>query len=154
MSDSKVILVTGANKGLGLETARQLAVAGNDVIIGSRNKEKGEAAAQELKFDNLSVINVELDLKNSNSVENTYNIIEQKYGKLDVLINNAGAVINDIESERDHGINAAYRHAGKDILEWCCENLHRDQKFNIDGVFPSASPPITAPRPLRAGPHR
>jgi len=95
MTESKVILVTGANKGLGLETVKQLAKEGNTVIIGSRDKERGDAAVDSIKNEGISAEAIEIDLTNSSTVDEAVNYINEKHGKLDVLINNAGAVINE-----------------------------------------------------------
>jgi NAD(P)-dependent dehydrogenase (short-subunit alcohol dehydrogenase family) len=80
-----VTLVTGANKGLGYETARQLIERGHTVYIGARHVERGEAAATELggRF-------VQLEVTDDSSVETALDVIARREGHLDVLVNNAG----------------------------------------------------------------
>ena len=80
-----VTLITGANKGLGYETARQLIERGHTVYLGARNVERGEAAASELggQF-------VQLDVTDDSSVETALGVIAEHEGHLDVLVNNAG----------------------------------------------------------------
>ena len=80
-----VTLITGANKGLGYETARQLIERGHTVYLGARNVERGEAAASELggQF-------VQLDVTDDSSVETALGVIAENEGHLDVLVNNAG----------------------------------------------------------------
>ena len=80
-----VTLVTGANKGLGYETARQLIEQGHTVYIGARSVERGEAAATELggQF-------VQLEVTDDASVETALGVIASREGHLDVLVNNAG----------------------------------------------------------------
>jgi NAD(P)-dependent dehydrogenase (short-subunit alcohol dehydrogenase family) len=80
-----VTLITGANKGLGRETARRLIEEGHTVYIGARSVERGEAAASELggQF-------VQLDVTDDASVEAALRVIDQRQGRLDVLVNNAG----------------------------------------------------------------
>ncbi len=80
-----VTLITGANKGLGYETARQLIAQGHTVYIGARSIERGEAAAAALgaRF-------VQLDVTDDASVETALRVIEEREGRLDVLVNNAG----------------------------------------------------------------
>ena len=80
-----VTLVTGANKGLGYETARQLIEQGHTVYIGARSVESGEAAATELggQF-------VQLEVTDDASVETALGVIASREGHLDVLVNNAG----------------------------------------------------------------
>jgi NAD(P)-dependent dehydrogenase (short-subunit alcohol dehydrogenase family) len=80
-----VTLITGANKGLGYETARQLIERGHRVYVGSRSVQRGEAAASELggQF-------VHLDVTDDESVANALGVIDEREGYLDVLVNNAG----------------------------------------------------------------
>jgi NAD(P)-dependent dehydrogenase (short-subunit alcohol dehydrogenase family) len=80
-----VTLITGANKGLGFETARQLVAEGHTVYIGARRVELGEAAASELGAQF-----VQLDVTDDASVEAALDVIAEREGHLDVLVNNAG----------------------------------------------------------------
>lgn len=86
----RIALVTGANKGLGLETARQLAEEGFTVLMASRNKERGTTAVQKLKEEGLDVEFVQLEVTSEAEVDALINHIDTTYGKLDVLVNNAG----------------------------------------------------------------
>ena len=86
----KIALVTGANKGIGFETAKQLAQQEITVIAGSRNEAKGKAAVQELINLGLDVEFLKLDVDNDADLNAAYEYIDKKYGKLDILINNAG----------------------------------------------------------------
>ena len=83
-------MVTGGNRGIGLGICRLLAVAGHNVILGSRDLQKGKKAAEMLKA-NVEVI--QLDVINSGHIQDAVSFIEKAYGKLDVLINNAGISI-------------------------------------------------------------
>jgi NAD(P)-dependent dehydrogenase (short-subunit alcohol dehydrogenase family) len=82
-----VALVTGANKGIGLETARQLAAQGITVFLGSRDLAKGEAAAKTLTGD---VRAMALDVTDGGSIAAAVATVEKEFGKLDILVNNAG----------------------------------------------------------------
>lgn len=84
---SKIALVTGANKGIGLETARQLLPLGFTVLVGARDTGRGSAAATAL---GAGAHFVHLDMSKSNSFSDITSRIESEFGKLDVLVNNAG----------------------------------------------------------------
>lgn len=87
----KSALVTGANKGIGLEVARQLAQHGYFVYLGSRRQESGEAAVQQLRADGLAAVEVvQLDVTNPDSIRAARAAIGEKTPVLDVLVNNAG----------------------------------------------------------------
>ncbi|MBB1151727.1 MULTISPECIES: SDR family NAD(P)-dependent oxidoreductase [Amycolatopsis] len=93
MSAETIALVTGANKGVGLATARQLAERGLTVLLGSRDAERGASAAKELAEDGLSVRPVRIDITDDASVNDAAALVERDYGRLDVLVNNAGMLI-------------------------------------------------------------
>ena len=87
----KIALITGANKGIGFETAKQLAQKGFYVYIGSRNPENGLQAVEKLKALNLTNVEaIQIDVTDDNSVKNARTEIGKKTDVLDVLINNAG----------------------------------------------------------------
>jgi NAD(P)-dependent dehydrogenase (short-subunit alcohol dehydrogenase family) len=86
----KVAVVTGGNRGLGLETCRQLAEAGAKVILASRDADKGEAAAAVLRRDGLDVTPYRLEVTDQTSIAKLASYIEEQFGRLDILVNNAG----------------------------------------------------------------
>jgi NAD(P)-dependent dehydrogenase (short-subunit alcohol dehydrogenase family) len=95
MSDTKkVALITGANKGIGLETARQLGKLGVTVLVGARDLANGEAAVAELKKDGVEARAVKLDVNNSADYEAVKKLIEKDYGRLDILVNNAAVMLD------------------------------------------------------------
>ncbi|WP_263381559.1 SDR family oxidoreductase [Granulicella arctica] len=91
----KVALITGANKGIGLETARQLGKLGVTVLLGARDLAKGEAAVLELKEDGVSARAVKLNVDSPADYTVVAKMIEKEFGLLDILINNAGVLIDN-----------------------------------------------------------
>ncbi|MEU8222421.1 SDR family NAD(P)-dependent oxidoreductase [Kribbella sp. NPDC048915] len=85
------VLITGANKGLGLESARRLGGLGWKVFLGSRDEERGRAAAEKLAADGVDVVPVQLDVTSDESVAAAMSVVRRHTERLDVLINNAGA---------------------------------------------------------------
>ena len=92
----KVALISGANKGIGLETARQLGKQGITVLLGARDLAKGEAAAAKLKSEGIDAQAVKLDVVNSADIKAVAEKIEKEFGKLDILVNNAGVAFDPI----------------------------------------------------------
>ena len=92
-SSPRIALVTGANKGIGLEIAGTLARQGMRVLLGARNAELGGAAAAQLKEQGMDVQFLELDLGRPDSLRDAAAWIEKDAGKLDVLVNNAGITV-------------------------------------------------------------
>jgi NAD(P)-dependent dehydrogenase (short-subunit alcohol dehydrogenase family) len=86
----KIALISGANKGIGLETARQLGKKGVIVLVGARDLAKGEAAAAILKKEGIDARAVKLDVVNPADVKAVAEKIEKEFGRLDILVNNAG----------------------------------------------------------------
>ncbi len=90
MSEKPVALITGAYRGLGLETGRQLAMAGYRVILTARRREAGEAAVRSLQQEGLDAEFQPLDVTDADQIARLAEHIAQTYGRLDVLVNNAG----------------------------------------------------------------
>jgi NAD(P)-dependent dehydrogenase (short-subunit alcohol dehydrogenase family) len=97
-SNKKVALVTGSNRGLGFETCKQLAEKGITPILTSRNPEAGLQAAKKLENLGLSVVHQTLDVVDQKSIARVYELISKQFGKLDILINNAGVFRDDTDS--------------------------------------------------------
>ena len=89
----KVALVTGSTKGIGFETARQLAAMGIIVLLSGRDKETGETFANQLRSEGHVALFVELDVNNAEHHKRVSDFIEHKFGVLDILVNNAGIVL-------------------------------------------------------------
>ncbi|HEY0297743.1 MAG TPA: SDR family oxidoreductase [Arachidicoccus sp.] len=90
----KVALVTGGNKGIGFETVKQLAQHNIKVLLGARDEQSGEAASQTLRKESLNVTFIKLDVSKTKDIENIKKYIEQEFGRLDILINNAGIFLD------------------------------------------------------------
>ena len=92
--EKKVALITGANKGIGLETARQLGAQGITVLLGARDLAKGEGAAATLKKEGIDARAVKLDMDDPADYAAVASAIEKEFGVLDILVNNAGVLID------------------------------------------------------------
>ena len=89
----KVALITGANKGLGKEIARQLGALGYTVVLTARNEHAGRAAVAELVAAGFDAHTVRLEVTNPDDIASLVSYIETNFGKLDVLVNNAGIAL-------------------------------------------------------------
>lgn len=98
MAAEKVAFITGGNKGIGLETARQLGKQGIKVVIGARDLAKGKEAVEKLKADGVSADAVRFDITKAADYKEVYNYLDQKFGKLDILVNNAGISREDFQA--------------------------------------------------------
>lgn len=87
---AKVALISGANKGLGLETARQLGQLGYTVLVGARDSARGSEAAEQLKSEGIDARFIHLDLEDSSTFDSVKQYISDTFGSLDALVNNAG----------------------------------------------------------------
>jgi len=96
--DNKIALVTGANRGIGFETCRQLSQLGLTVVLTSRDTVKGEIATKQLKDKGLDVVFHRLDVSAKNDIEYAFDKINQQYGQLDVLVNNAAILYDTFQS--------------------------------------------------------
>jgi len=88
--DAKVALITGANRGLGLETAKQLGQEGVTIVVGARKASVAEETAAQLRLSGVDAYGVQLEVTNAADRAAVAKYIEDNFGKLDILINNAG----------------------------------------------------------------
>src|SRR5580698_8041938 len=94
---AKVALITGANKGIGLETARQLGKLGMTILVGSRDLARGEAAAEVLRGAGVDARAVKLDVVKRADRVAVVKFIRKEFGRLDILINNAAVMLDPRE---------------------------------------------------------
>jgi NAD(P)-dependent dehydrogenase (short-subunit alcohol dehydrogenase family) len=91
----KIALITGANKGIGFEIARQLGVQGITILAGVRDQARGEVAIQKLRAGAIDATAVHLDVTNQATIDIAAAFIDQTFGKLDILVNNAGVSVRE-----------------------------------------------------------
>lgn len=89
-----IALVTGANKGIGKEISRQLAMKQVHVLLGARDRQRGEKTAAELRADGLPVEFISLDVTSQESVDSAAAEVGRRHGRLDILVNNAGIAVD------------------------------------------------------------
>ena len=117
---TKIALITGANKGIGFETARQLGALGMTVLVGARDAERGRTAEQALRDGGADARFVQLDVTDSKSSSQAADWIEAEYGRLDVLVNNAGT--------------ATVAHQGFPPSQTSLEDMRAVYEVNVFGV--------------------
>jgi NAD(P)-dependent dehydrogenase (short-subunit alcohol dehydrogenase family) len=93
-TNKKVALVTGANKGIGFETVMRLASQGTTVLLGARDEQRGKQAAAKLQAEGLDVRFLHLDVNDETTHKAAHSFIEDKFGKLDILVNNAAIALD------------------------------------------------------------
>ena len=99
-NQQRVAVVTGGNRGIGLEICRQLAGKGILVILTSRDQKEGLKACEELQRDELSVRHHLLDVTHAGSIENLAMFMSKEFGRCDILVNNAGIFPDVNEADR------------------------------------------------------
>lgn len=109
-SNQKIAFITGANRGIGLETARGLGKLGIRVVLGVRDTEKGAAVAERLRGEGIAAEAVHFDAEDAQGFAAIHRHLEANYGKLDILVNNAG-----IAREPLFGNNSST--VGQDVLK-------------------------------------
>jgi NAD(P)-dependent dehydrogenase (short-subunit alcohol dehydrogenase family) len=91
-ADQPVAVVTGGNRGVGREVCRQLALLGFSVVLGSRDLRRGELAAKELDPEGMRIVACQLEVDNSVSVAGMAEWVKNRFGRTDVLVNNASTM--------------------------------------------------------------
>jgi NAD(P)-dependent dehydrogenase (short-subunit alcohol dehydrogenase family) len=91
----KVAFISGANRGLGFETARELGEAGVQVVIGARDQASGDKAAAELRSKGFQVDAFKIDVTSPADQRALYESLDRRFGRLDILVNNAGVILED-----------------------------------------------------------
>jgi len=93
MNKLGTVLVTGANQGIGFETAKELGAMGFTVLFGVRNGDRGKKAEEDLVKEGIKARFVLLDVTKQDTIDKAAALIDNDYGSLDVLINNAGIAV-------------------------------------------------------------
>lgn len=114
----EVALVTGANKGIGREIARRLAAEGVTVYLGARDEDRGRRAARDLAGDAADVRVLQLDVTEQAQIDAAVKRVDEEFGRLDVLVNNAGIGIE----------------WGDAVEEVTVEQVRRTYEVNVFGV--------------------
>lgn len=104
-TQEKVAFITGANRGIGLETARGLGELGITVLMGARDKAKGEQAAEGLKKKGIKAEAIAFDVGNRNDHKRLASMIAERFGRLDILVNNAGVAKDEADFGNPGGFN-------------------------------------------------
>jgi NAD(P)-dependent dehydrogenase (short-subunit alcohol dehydrogenase family) len=89
MTNSKIAFITGANRGLGFEIGRQLGKLKMKVLLGARNEKRGQEAAIQLTSEGIDAEYIPIDITDNKSITDAASIVKNKFGRLDILINNA-----------------------------------------------------------------
>ncbi|MCC5602072.1 SDR family oxidoreductase [Nostoc favosum] len=116
----KVALITGANKGIGYEIARQLGSRGATVLVAARDIKRGEEAANKLRLNEIDARTIQLDVIEQKTIDSAVKQIESEFGKLDILVNNAG-IISDSDRLPPSQVDI--------------ETLRHTYETNVFGVF-------------------
>ncbi len=103
----RIALVTGASRGIGLEVSRQLALRGFSVFLSARDPSKAQAAAEPLRRQGLKVLPAQLDVTDERSVEAAARFVERRFGRLDVLVNNAAVLYDDWQRAENADLDTA-----------------------------------------------
>jgi NAD(P)-dependent dehydrogenase (short-subunit alcohol dehydrogenase family) len=134
-AEQRIALVTGANRGIGLEIARGLGREGLTVVLGARSQASGEEAARMLAAEGLSAVAETLDVSDAKSIERAAGAVLSRFGRLDALVNNAGVLLDAGERASTVGL----------------EKIRATLETNLVGVWVLCQAVIPAMRRQRYG---
>lgn len=117
-ASQRIALITGANKGIGFETARQLGRQGVTVLVGSRDKQRGQKAVDTLQSEGIDARPIALDVADQSSIERAAAEVQREFGRLDILVNNAGILLERVSPSDSQA-----------------ENLRKTLETNVIGLF-------------------
>ena len=117
-SAEQVALITGANKGIGFEIARQLGKQGITVLVGARDSHRGRKAVETLQGEGIRAQELILDVTNQRTIDAAVAEVDRKFEKLDILVNNAGILVETAPPS-----------------ECQIENLRKTFETNLFGLF-------------------
>jgi NAD(P)-dependent dehydrogenase (short-subunit alcohol dehydrogenase family) len=112
----RICLVSGGNRGIGFETCNQLAQLGHTVLLTARDLTKGKTAAKQLTDKGLDIIFYQMDVSNQKSIDDTYDKIIQRFGRLDVLVNNAAILYDTWQRAIDTDFEIVNQALGTNLL--------------------------------------
>ena len=115
----KIALISGANRGIGLETCKELAQLGMKVILTSRDPIQGQAALSEITEMDSKIVYHQLDITDQDSIDKLQTYVKKEFGRLDVLVNNAGIYL-------DQGIS---------VFDLSAKELQKTLDVNLFGAF-------------------
>jgi len=119
MNAERIARITGANKGIGLQVSRELALLGHTVLIGARSKTRGIEVETKFTEEDLHAVFVPIDVTDHSTIEAAASLIGERFGRLDVLINNAGIALD----------------TGEPPSQVSMETLRRTFETNVFGAF-------------------
>lgn len=131
----QVALVTGGNRGIGFAVCRLLAKRGIEVILTSRDPTQGLESARKLIDEKLPIHYHPIDITDTESIASSFRFVEEKFGKLDILINNAGIAI-DLVNDPENDLEPSLLHMDLDIIRKSIETNTLGAIQMIQTYFP------------------
>ncbi|MEE9399333.1 MAG: glucose 1-dehydrogenase [Dehalococcoidales bacterium] len=129
----RIAMVTGGNRGIGLSIAKGLAVAGATVVIVNRKAAEGQSAAESLKKEGLSAVAIPADVCDTSSIATLLTKVVRDFGKIDVLVNNAGVVVRKPTEEISEEDWDYVMDTNLKAVFFCCQLVGREMLRNKRG---------------------